>query len=48
MGSLCKCWLKCLEQIIEDLRTIIFTEYWNLGDHVQQWDFITRCVKIQV
>jgi len=46
MGPPCMCRLKCFEKISEDLRTIVFTEYWGLGDHVRQWDFIARCVKI--
>jgi len=47
LGPPCKCKLKCYDKISTDLRTIVFTEHWGLGDHVRQWDFIARCVKIQ-
>jgi len=47
MGLPCKCRMKCFDKISEDNRKTVFTEYWGLGDHVRQWDFIARCVRIQ-
>lgn len=46
MGPPCKCILRCFDKINEDLRKQIFNEYWSLGDHNLQWDFIARYVKI--
>jgi len=44
MGSPCKCKLKCFDEVSEDLRKKIFIEYWSLGNHSRQWDYIARYV----
>jgi len=46
MGAPCKCKKKCSEKVSEEIREEIFGEYWGLGDHSRQWDFIARYVKI--
>lgn len=46
MGAPCKCKKKCSEKVSEEVRKEIFDEYWGLGDHSRQWDFIARYVKI--
>lgn len=46
MGPPCKCILRCFDKISEDMRKKIFDEYWSLGDHSRQWDFIARYAKI--
>lgn len=47
MGLPCKCKMKCFDKISENMRKTVFDEYWGLGDHVRQWDFIARCVRIK-
>jgi len=46
MGAPCKCRNKCFEKIDEETRKRIFDEYWSLGDHSRQWDFVARYVVI--
>lgn len=47
MGPPCKkCRLKCMDKLSEEIRKNLFSEYWQLGDHTRQWDFIARWVKI--
>lgn len=49
MGPSCNlnCWLKCVDQVSDEIRKILFADYWALGDHSRQWDFIaSRYVKI--
>jgi len=41
-----KCRLKCMDKLSEEIRKNLFREYWQLGDHTRQWDFIDRWVKI--
>ncbi|KAJ8718901.1 hypothetical protein PYW07_016457 [Mythimna separata] len=40
----CKCPKKCFEKIKESARCTIFKNYWEIGDHTRQWDFITKYV----
>jgi len=47
MGLPCKCKMKCFDKISENMRKTVIDEYWGLGDHVRQWDFIARCVRIK-
>lgn len=47
MGLPCKCKMKCFDKISDNIRKTVFDEYWGLGDHVRQWDFISRCVRIK-
>lgn len=46
MGAPCNCRNKCFEKIDEETRKRIFDEYWSLGDHSRQWDFVARYVVI--
>lgn len=45
MGTPCKCRMKCLEKISEEMRKELFGYFWSLGDKNRQWDFIARYVK---
>lgn len=47
LGVTCKenCRLKCSKRVSKEERQLIFEEFWRLGDHTRQWDFIVRCVK---
>lgn len=40
------CRLKCVDKVSDEIRKILFVDYWALGDHSRQWDFIARYVKI--
>lgn len=48
MGQPCNstCRLKCIDNISDEFRRKLFNDYWKLGDHSRQWDFIARCVKV--
>jgi hypothetical protein len=48
MGPLCNlnCRLKCVDKVSDEFRKILFADYWALGDHSRQWDFIARYVKV--
>lgn len=39
------CRLKCSDKITEENRKTIFTSFWELGDHSQQWHFISKFTK---
>lgn len=47
MKNSCKeeCRNKCREKISEEDRKELFQEFWKIGDHTRQWDYIARCVK---
>ncbi|XP_071056024.1 uncharacterized protein [Onthophagus taurus] len=47
MKNPCKegCRNKCREKISEQRRKEVFEEFWKIGDHTRQWDYIARCVK---
>ncbi|KAJ0177658.1 hypothetical protein K1T71_006531 [Dendrolimus kikuchii] len=44
MKAACKCPRKCSEKIKETARYQTFKNFWDLGDHTRQWDFITKYV----
>lgn len=48
MGQPCKltCRYKCVEKVSDEIRKKLFTDYWKLGDHSRQWDFIARYIKL--
>lgn len=39
------CRSKCSKKLSNEIRGTIFKEFWQLGDHTRQWDFIARYVK---
>lgn len=47
LGVTCNenCRLKCSKRVGKEARQLIFEEFWRLGDHTRQWDFIIHCVK---
>lgn len=45
IGPPCNCKLKCFEKIQQNMRNKIFQNFWAIGDHERQWDFINRHVK---
>lgn len=47
MSDTCKenCRLKCSNKISHLERKIIFENFWKLGNHTRQWDFLARHVK---
>lgn len=48
MGPPCNlsCRLKCVDKVSDEIRKILFADYWALGDHSRQWDLIARYVKV--
>ncbi|KAL4716988.1 hypothetical protein ACJJTC_001849 [Scirpophaga incertulas] len=42
--SPCKCRLKCFEKITNNQRKKIFKAFWKLGDHREQWFYISNLV----
>ena len=38
------CRLKCKNRLNDEQRKNIFQQFWQLGDHTRQWDFIARFV----
>ncbi|XP_022824255.1 uncharacterized protein LOC111354868 [Spodoptera litura] len=42
--SACKCPKKCFDKIEETTRCAIFRNFWEIGDHTRQWDFIAKYV----
>lgn len=45
IGPPCSCKKKCFEKFTQDQRMNIFNQYWKLGDHEEQWQYILRYVK---
>lgn len=41
------CRMKCQTKLTEENRQIIFTRFWEIGNHTRQWDFIARFVKTE-
>ncbi|CAH1976268.1 unnamed protein product [Acanthoscelides obtectus] len=39
------CRNKCRQKISEEERKALFEEFWKIGDHSRQWDYIVRYVK---
>ncbi|KAK5646528.1 hypothetical protein RI129_004992 [Pyrocoelia pectoralis] len=46
MGPVCKCRLTCPIKIPEEIRKILFKDYWGLGLFQRQRDYLTSCIDI--
>lgn len=42
--SSCSCRIRCGETFGEDIRLKLFSDFWNTGSHVKQWEIISKYV----
>lgn len=45
MRSACvNCRFHCSQKVSSDERRKLFDDFWGLGDHTRQWDYLDKCV----
>ncbi|KAB0803299.1 hypothetical protein PPYR_00269 [Photinus pyralis] len=44
-GCASSCRFKCRDLLVAEKQESIFKDFWELGSHTRQWDFVSHCVK---
>lgn len=44
MKASCNCRIRCNETFNEEMRLQLFSNFWGIGSHIKQWEFISKYV----